>query len=554
MVDRRGRCRGQCACVAVCTIETAAALKIQPTKHPANARRCVDRDRLAGFTIRCVRSEAAQKLFLRSNKSRSPVRHLSWLLALLVSGCAVGPDYRQPATDLPDAWHQAIRAELGADHDQLATWWTAFKDDQLAELVTRTRANNRTLQLAAARVREARARSRVARGDFFPSVRANGTAVRQRLGEETNPVLPPGLDREDEFYQLGGDAVWELDLWGRVRRANESARASVEASIEAYRDTLVVLTAEVARNYIDVRTLQQRMTHARENIALQTETLKLVRARNDAGLVPDLDVSQAELNLARTESTLPPLGAALAEAIHRLDVLVGAPAGTLAAELENAQPIPVAPTTLVTGLPADLLRQRPDVRQAERSLAAQTARIGVATAELYPRFTLGGTLSLEAFDADNLLTSGAAGYGFGPAFRWRLFEGGRVRGAIQTEEARTEQALQQYEQTVLVALQDVESALAGYAHAVDRQQSLARAVTAATKSADLVKELYRTGLTDFQNVLDSEQSRAQQMDQLASNSGAICQQVVRLYRALGGGWIAADTAAPAMPDDAHRRR
>jgi NodT family efflux transporter outer membrane factor (OMF) lipoprotein len=365
---------------------------------------------------------------------------------------------------------------------------------------------------------------------------------RTRLSDNVTAAVPPPGDRVDTFYQAGLDSFWEIDLWGRIRRSIQSEDASLQASIEDYRDVLVSLYAEVASTYVDVRSLQARIRFALGNVKTQRGSLKLTEDRRDAGIGSDLEVSQAELNLARTESFVPILRALLAATIHRLGVLLGDPPNALYAELAPDAPIPQPPDEILLGLPAELLRQRPDIRRAERELASETARIGVATADLYPTFSLVGTFTVEALAADNVFSSGSKAYGFGPALRWNLFDGARVRNRIRVEEARTEQELARYEQTVLRALEDTENAMVDYVEESDRRDALVRSVVAARKAVKLVNTLYKIGLTDFQNVLDMERSRFVQEDQLAESEGLVTKNLVRIYKALGGGWASATTA------------
>jgi multidrug efflux system outer membrane protein len=470
------------------------------------------------------------------------------LLVGLLSGCAVfkpvGPDYAVPSSTAPDLWQAALTNGLLQGEAPLQTWWTLLNDPVLDELIVRAGQGNRDLKSAAARIREAMAIRGISRSEWFPTVNGVGSVQKSRTSESSTPVLPPGLDRTEDYYQLGASAGWEIDFWGRIRRSVESARAGWEASIEDYRDTLVLLYAQVALTYVDVRTLQARIDHVTENLARQRETLELTKIRYDAELVPELDVNQAELNAARTEAALPVLETALARSVNRLGVLAGAGPESLHASLRQKQPIPRPPGEVLVGIPVNVLRQRPDVRRAERLLAAQTARIGVATADLYPRLSLLGDFAFESIDTGDLLESGSRAYSFGPAFRWNLFTAGRVRNTIRVQEARTEQALQAYEQSLLLALEDVEGAMVSFAKMRERQESLRRAVEAAEQSVKLVQALYRSGLTDFQNVLSMEQALTQQQDDLAANEGDMAKNLVSLYRALGGGW-AYDQAADA---------
>jgi NodT family efflux transporter outer membrane factor (OMF) lipoprotein len=467
---------------------------------------------------------------MNGHKSR-----VSILTALLcVSGCMVGPDYQKPEVQVPDEWHHAVRDQFKSGEPDLQTWWELFNDPVLNDLIAQAGQGNIDLKIATARIEEARYLRGIAKSGLFPQLDATGTAQIQRFSEETVPV-PPGDDRVTGYYSLGLEAAWELDLWGRIRRSVQSGTAAMEASIEDYRDLLVVLYAEVAINYMELRTLQDRIQLAQQNAEIQRRTLQLTKDRKRFGLAPQLDVSQAELNLSRTESTIPTLRSDLAQTVHRLAVLTGQEPGALRELLREAKPIPSPPDQATVGLPADLLRQRPDLRRAERNLAAQTERIGGAKAEFYPTLYLPGTLSLEAFDAGNL-NGGSLAYAFGPRVRWTIFSAGRVRNQIKVEEIRTEQALYAYEQTVLLALEEVENAMVALAEEHDRQDSLAKSVRAARQSVELVKDLYLSGLTDFQNVLSMERSLFEEEDQLAISEGLLSGNMVRLYKGLGGGW------------------
>jgi len=454
---------------------------------------------------------------------------------VLLSGCAVGPDYTAPEVPVPDAWHQALTEGATGAGGDLHEWWSVFGDPVLTGLVERARQNNLTVRIAVARIDEARARFGVTSGQYAPTLDATGFYSRDRASEN-GPLAAFGGGDQSSLHSIGLDATWEIDVFGRIRRSVEAAQASLDASIEDYRDVLVSLYAEVALNYIQVRALEERIELARENIQLQTQTLRLTGDRYKAELVPQLDVRQAELNLATTESFLPTLEGLRTQGINRLAVLLGLHPGSLEAELSVAGAIPSGPGEFAVGLPAELLRQRPDIRRAERQLAAQTAQIGVATSALYPAFSLSGTFALEATNIADVADSGSRTYGFTPFVRWNLFDGNRIRSAIDVEEARTEQSLLQYEQTVLLALEEVEAAMVAYVRQQQRRRALARSVVASRKSVELVTALYRSGLTDFQNVLDMQRTLTQQEDQLAESQGAVVQNLVLLYKALGGGW------------------
>jgi NodT family efflux transporter outer membrane factor (OMF) lipoprotein len=306
--------------------------------------------------------------------------------------------------------------------------------------------------------------------------------------------------------------------------------------VEDYRDVLVTLLAEVGGNYLELRSLQERLAYAEANIEIQQETLQITRDRFDAGLVSRLDITQAESNLANTEAQIPPLRTGVVRALNRLAVLLGGFPGSLDAELTSGGYLPVPPEEIIGGLPAELLRQRPDIRRAERSLAAQAELIGMRTADLYPRFSLFGFLSLESTTGGDLFSGSSLAWGFGLPVSWNVFAGGRLRAAIDVEEARTEQALLAYEQSVLRALEEVENAMVAYHQEGLRREKLAEAVEASQQSVELVRTQYMAGLTNFQNVLDTQRSLFNQQDQLASSEGQLVRNLVVLYKSLGGGW------------------
>jgi NodT family efflux transporter outer membrane factor (OMF) lipoprotein len=473
--------------------------------------------------------------WIRPSSGRALGVGTAWLLSLALSGCiTVGPDYAPPEPDVPDRWHQELAEGFVEGETNLHSWWRTLDDPVLDGLIERAAAGNLDLQGAFARIQEARALRGIATGERFPDVNASGSAVRNRLSEGTNEFVPPGRSRTDNTYAVGLDANWEIDLWGRIRRSVEAADAGVDAAFEDYRDVLVLLYAEVALTYIDIRSLQARIRYAEDNRELQADTVRLTRARFDAGISPELDVRQAELNLATTSASIPVLEAGLARSMHRLAVLLGEHPGALHDDLVDPRPIPDPPVEVAVGIPADLARQRPDIRRAERELASQTALVGVATADLYPRFSLTGTFGFEAYSS--LFRAGNQAWSLGIPLFWNLFDGGRVRNRIRAEDARTQQALVAYERTVLLALEEVENSMVSYLRERVRRQELAKAVEAARKSVELVKTLYTTGLTDFQNVLDSERSLAVRQDELAASEGEVVRNLVSLYRALGGGW------------------
>ncbi len=461
-------------------------------------------------------------------------------MALLVVGCiTVGPDYVAPEPEVPDAWANAATAGLETGESNVHLWWTTMDDPLLNHLIQRARENNLDLRIAFARILEARALRGVATGERYPDVDGTGFLSRDRASESLFPNTA-GLPRTDTTGGLGVDASWEIDFWGRIRRSIEASDAALEASVEDYRDVLVLLFSEVASVYTDVRIAQERIRFAEANAESQLGSVDLTRTRYDAGIAPQLDVRQAELNLASTNSVIPALESSMMLSIHRLSVLLGEPPATLYGLLLESEPLPQVPAEIALGIPADVVRQRPDVRSAERDVAAESARVGIATADLYPRFSLSGTFGFSA--SNDLFDSGNRVWGLGPSFRWNLFDGGRVRGQILAQEARLEQAVARYEQTVLFALEEVENAVVSYLKEDERRQDLQDAVLAAEQSVELVNVLYRTGVTDFQNVLDAERTLFLRQDDLAESQGLVVRNYISVYRALGGGWDPAPIA------------
>ena len=382
------------------------------------------------------------------------------IFAILLSGCAaVGPDYVLPEVLTPQEWSASLTGGLSVenmDPGQMANWWKTSHDPVLTSLIERAVAGNLDLRLAQSRVREAQARCGIAKADRFPTINATGSAGVNRSSEET------GSGKEFDLYDAGFDANWELDLFGGVRRAVEASEAELAVSHEDLRDVMVSLLAETGLNYVELRSFQTRLSIAKANQKAQEETYGITKVRSESGLTSELDVEQARYNLEQTRSQIPPLQSGLEQAGNRLAVLLGRTPGTLKNELVQTEPIPVTPVEVAVGVPAEVLRRRPDVRRAEQELAAQTALVGVATAELYPKFSLAGSIGLEALSFGNLFSAGSREYGIGPSFFWNIFDSGRIRQNIEVQSALQEQALFSYEVSVLTALVDVENALIAY--------------------------------------------------------------------------------------------
>ncbi len=474
-----------------------------------------------------------------------------FFLLLTLQGCKVGPDYEAPNYQVPDQWQENAIRSMECTSSNIESWWEVFNDPTLNELISEARTENLDLKTAYTRLLEARAMLGVASGSNSPRVDAIGSYRNSEPSERGALKGIKGADYDSmNLHSIGLDATWEIDLFGRIGRSIEASQASLGASIEDYRDVLVSLYSDVAQTYITLRALQSRIHYTQENIKLQEKMLKLIQDRRKVELVAELDVQQAKLVLSSTKSFLPRLRQLEAESIHRLSVLLAQPPAALYEKLSKPADIPKVPDIVTVGLPTELLRQRPDIRRAERNLAAETARIGIATASLYPVFSLSGTFALEAQQLKGIGDTGDSHtWGIGPSMRWNLFDGDRVRNYIKAQEARTQAALINYERTVLLALEEVENAMNAYAREQERLKSLQVSVDAAKKSLELVQDTYDIGLTDFQNVLDMQRSLTKQEDQLAESRGLVAKNLAHIYTALGGGWTV-DT--PTIKEDTQK--
>ena len=494
------------------------------------------------------------KLFFRNRRGVAGLLILRSLLvsvmtSVLGAGCTtVGPDYVAPEPNPPIQWSGETGSRISSgplDPAALNQWWTTLQDPVLTRLIDRAVAGNLDLRDAEARIREARARRGVSAADRFPTLNASGTATRSRLSETGFYEGTSYEGATTTLYDGGFDASWEIDLFGRIQRQVEAAQAGLEASEENYRDVLITLLAEVAVNYLEVRTLQARLSVAEANRDTQAKTVELVRTSVDAGETARLDLEQALTNLETTRSTIPSLEIGLAQARNRLAVLLGQPPGAVDNELAERRSIPLAPPQVAVGVPADVLRRRPDLRRAERTLAAATADIGVATADLYPTLTLFGSIGLESLDAGDFLSSASRVFGVGPSLQWNLFDAGRIRNNIDIVSAQQEQALIAYEATVLKALQDVENSIVAYGKEMVRRQALVDGEQSARRALAIAEDQYKAGETDFLSVLDAQRSLLNLQDQLAASNGQVTTNVISLFKALGGGWT---PLAPAATD------
>lgn len=464
---------------------------------------------------------------------------MRWCAALFLAGCAVGPDYERPSVPLPPAWKSPLEGGVAAQPVDLAGWWKKLKDPLLDSLVARSVESNLDLQFAKSRIREARARRDATTAGFWPFADASASYSRSYRGGLTTPTgiapTPFGIG-EFDLYEAGFDAAWEIDLFGGVRRAVEAAEADIEVAAEFRRDVWVSLLAEVASAYVQLRGAQKRLDIAQDTVRLQREALSVVDARFQVGLTNELDVAQAQSQLATFEAAIPVLEILIRRFIYRLDVLLGREQDTLAGELLKTGPLPAAPVQVPVGVPSELLRRRPDIRRAERELAAATARIGVATADLYPRLSLTGSWARQSQNGEDLTLAAATFWTVGPAIRWAIFRGGRIRANIRFETALQEQALARYRQTILLAFEETENALVSLTREEERRRALARSVEAAARSVKLASDLYARGLTSFLNVLDSQRTLNTARDDLSQSETRVILSWIALYKALGGGW------------------
>ncbi|MCX5869883.1 MAG: efflux transporter outer membrane subunit [Deltaproteobacteria bacterium] len=460
----------------------------------------------------------------------------------LVTSCMMGPDFQRPETKVSSQWlGQASNAPEAAPVQDMAQWWTAFNDPQLTSLVERAMQANLDLRMAESRIRQARAAMGIAGADLGPTVDTSASYRRSRTPGSGNS----GEGVTSDLYKMGFDAGWEIDLFGGLRRGVEAAGADLDTAVESRRDLLVSLSAEVASDYLNLRSLQQRLTIARQNLSAQEHSVELTRKRFSVGFVGKLDVVQAEALAATTAGQIPLLEAQVRQTIYSLSLLLGGEPSTLLAELTPDVALPVPLATVPLGIPSDLVRQRPDIRVAEAKIHAATARIGVAKADLFPKFTISGALGLQNNTFNSVFNQASSAWSLGPSLSWPLFDMGRSRANLELKKAFQEEELLAYEQTVLGALREVESALIASTKEEEHRQTLVQAVAANHTAVDLATSLYTAGQNDFLAVLDAQRSLYAAEDALAQSSRTVSTNLVALFKALGGGWPAEEGEANA---------
>lgn len=453
---------------------------------------------------------------------------LSSLLAL--TSCTVGPDYKEPETKVDAAFGNLKKGSYSSDA-AVAVWWTKFNDRQLNALIDQALANNQDLRIAAARVEEAKALRTNAKLDFFPTVPAEASYTNEKFSRARS-----SFTSTSEIYDGSFVASYEVDFWGRVRNNYRAAVAEVESAEALRQDTMVLLTAEVANAYLELRGLQNQLTVARRNSDNQRETLKLTESLLQGGRGTELDTARARAQLSNTLAAIPIIENSISKDIHRISVLVGSQPTTLNPQLKTPKPMPTLPSIVRIGNPADLLRRRPDIRSAERLLDAATRKVGVATADLFPRVTFNGSASIQAETLSGLGGAGVGATSFGPRITWPAFDIGRTKALIKVSNARLDGQLATYEKTVLTALEETENSLVEFGLLRIRRNHLRDAATASEQAAKLARDRFQNGVADFLTVLDAERVMLEAQNQQAQSETATATSLVGIYKALGGGW------------------
>ena len=463
--------------------------------------------------------------------------------ALSLSGCKVGPDYKGPPEmespadfgAVPTSAVPDVKSVPAPGDVELAAWWKQFGDPQLDSLIEKSLVGNLDLQLAQARVKEARAARGIVVADWFPAVGAGGTYSRSRSSDNIG-FIGPNPSGGTDLYTAGFDASWEIDFWGKTARGVEAADAIIAQSIENRRDVMISLLAEVASNYVTLRGQQERLSVTERAVKAQEDSLRLTESRFRAGLVGELDVSQAKAQLENRTAQLYPIKTEIERAINRLSVLLGKPPRTFAEELSPRKKLPVAPAVVNVGIPSELLKRRPDIRAAERALASQTARIGVATADLYPSFSITAAFGLQSNQFGSWFNMSSRYWNVVPGVSWPVLDWGKIRSNIQVADARAEQAMIVYEQVVLASFENVESSLLQMVSEQQRYGALTRSVEASARAVQLAEDLYQTGNVDFRTVLDNQLILFTAEDNAVISQTLTLTSMIGLYKSLGGGW------------------
>ena len=452
------------------------------------------------------------------------------------NGFKVGPNYCKPVAQVAPEWIDANDKRVRSECEDLSRWWAVFRDPSLDALICCAYRQNLTLREAGCRVLQARAQLAITTGQIFPQ-NQNISGDYNRWAGSRETAMSKGLGGQQFYNQtdFGFNLNWELDFWGRFRRAIEADAATLNASVEDYDDVLVTLLGDVATAYVNMRTLEGRIAYTMANVRLQQETLTIVEARFQGGATSELDVFQARSTLEQTEAQVPELKISLRQSVIQLCILLGMPPEEIRMRIGEA-PIPSAPDDVAVGIPADLLRRRPDVRRAERFAAAQCARIGIAESDYYPAFSINGTLGYSAENFKDLFRSSALNSNVGPSFQWNVLNYGRILNNVRLQDAKFQELVASYQQTVLRANQEAENGLVTFLRAQERTKLQTASVEDAEKAVKIVLAQYRAGAVDFTRVTQLEQFLVQQQDVLTQAQGEIATGLVQVYKALGGGW------------------
>jgi NodT family efflux transporter outer membrane factor (OMF) lipoprotein len=482
--------------------------------------------------------------------------------AFAIGGCMVGPDYKPPATTMPATYREPTTgpttapASDGASALSVANgaaeirWWRQLGDPRLTDLVERSITANYSIAVAGARLREARAVRQIAQSLLYPTIGVGASALRYRLSESA--VSFQGVNLEDNLFTVGFDAAWVVDVFGGTRRGIEAAKANEQATAAARRGAVLMVAAETARAYLELRGTQRELQIAQQTLEEQRQTLAVTEDKNRNGLASDLEVLRARTEVESTAAQVPPLQQAIRQYIHVLSTLLGLEPTALAAELEPPAPIPAASGQLGVGIPSDLLRRRPDIQTAERQLASATAQVGAATSQLFPQMVLGGSAGLQSRDFDNLFNGNSTNspstyYAIGPSINWTVFDAGRRKAGVRFAEAQVDAAKATYQDTVLRAFREVESSLVAVDRATEQVSDLRRLSSTARQSAAIARRDYQRGILDQLTVLDAQRQANRADMLLVQGQVELVLNVVTLYKALGGGWEGAEPSPATQP-------
>ncbi len=465
-----------------------------------------------------------------------------FLACLLLTACnIIGPDFIKPDAPVAEQWLESNDSSILSEQGDVSNWWTVFNDPVLDALIENAYQQNLPLQIAGIRILEARAQLGIAVGNSYPQSQQLGVGLTHVELSENSPNFSSTADTSYRDADIGFNIGWELDLWGRFERGIQASDADLLASIADYDDVLVSLTSSTASAYSLIRTFEERIAIARKNVEIQERSLKITNVRFENGATSELDVQQAKTLLLNTKASIPALQVGLQQAKHALSTLLGLPPGNIESLLEGESVIPSAASEVTVGIPAELLRRRPDIRRAELQAAAQSARIGIAEGDLYPHFSLVGSIGLRASDTFNsnvgdLFQLNSIEAFAGPSLTWDIFNYGRIKNNVRVQDARLQQLIVNYQNTVLEASREVEDALVGFLRAKEQVGFLSESVDAAQRSVELALLQYRDGVADYQRVLDTQEALAAQQDLKTSRQGDIATNLIAMYRALGGGW------------------